>query len=299
MATVPMYIRRTSGGQAEQDEFPSSLINLKSIEMKRIKTIGLVIIAFMIISGCEEAKDPAGRRNAAVVPVISDINPGIFDSKDLQNSYVEFVIDLVPGTQVDKVVVVGSYQDNLERIEMTNVTTFPSTVRIQSADAAQKLGIALDDIQNGDVFLFELLAVADGMTTRSNAILRVSVACAFDGALATGSYHSVCPEWPSEGNITITADPEDPYTLYVVGLAAIEGLDEDQGPLVMHIDPATFAVTADPAVIASDYFGYGPISYVGDGVYSSCDGSYTMYFDIAVGGYGSQGIFRFDFTRNP
>ena len=27
----------------------------------------------MMISGCEEAKDPAGRRNVAVVPVISDI----------------------------------------------------------------------------------------------------------------------------------------------------------------------------------------------------------------------------------
>lgn len=267
--------------------------------MKRIKTIGLVIIVVMMFSGCEEAKDPAGRRNAAVVPVISDINPGIFDSKDLQNSYVEFVVDLVPGTQLDKVVVAGSYQDNLERVEITNVTTFPSTIRILSSDAAQKLGIALDDISNGDVFLFELLAVDDGMTTRSNAVLRVSVACAFEGALATGSYHSVSIDWISEGNITITSDPADPYTVFVVGLAAIEGLDEDQGPLIMHIDPATFSVTADQAVIASDYFGYGSISYVGDGVYSSCDGSYAMYFDISVGDYGSQGLFRFDFTRNP
>lgn len=276
-----------------------SLINLKSIEMKRIKTIGLVIIVIMMFSGCEEAKDPAGRRNAAVVPVISDINPGIFDSKDLENSYVEFVVDLVPGTQVDQVVVEGSYQDNLERVEITSVTTFPSTVRILSSDAAQKLGIALDDISNGDVFLFELLAVDDGMSTRSNAILRVSVACAFEGPLATGSYHSLSSDWISEGNITITSDPEDPYTVFVVGLAAIEGLDEDQGPLIMHIDPATFSVTADQAVIASDYFGYGSMSFVGDGTYNSCDGSYTMYFDISIGDYGSQGIFLFEFTRNP
>ena len=38
-------------------------------------------------------------------------------------------------------------------------------------------------------------------------------------------------------------------------LKQLKELDEDQGPLVMHIDPATFAVIADKTVLASDAFG--------------------------------------------
>ena len=67
----------------------------------------------------------------------------------------------------------------------------------------------------------------------------------------------------------------------------------------MHINPATFAVTADNTVLASDFFGYGAISYSGQGVYNSCDGSYTMNFNISIGAYGSQGLFKFNITRNP
>lgn len=137
------------------------------------------------------------------------------------------------------------------------------------------------------------------MTTRSNAVLSVPVACAYNVELAAGSYHTVSSDWNSEGNITITANPEDPYTVYVAGLEEIEGLDEDQGPLVMHISPATFEVTADKTIIASDAWGFGSISYSGNGVYNSCDGSYTMYFNITLSALGSQGTFKFDFTRNP
>jgi hypothetical protein len=267
--------------------------------MKRIKTLGLIITLIIIFFSCEdEIYNPVGQRNMAVIPVISDIDPGIFDSKDLKNSYVEFVINLSAGTDADKVTVVGSYEDNFERIPITEVTSFPETVRIQSSDVAKKLGIALDDIKNGDVFTFELLTSANSLTTRSNAVLSVPVACAYDAALSTGSYHSISADWNSEGDITISVDPHDPFTVYVAGLEAIEGLDEDQGPLVMHINPATYEVIADETVIASDAWGYGSISYSGNGVYSSCDGSYTMYFDISLSALGSQGTFMFEFTRN-
>jgi hypothetical protein len=267
--------------------------------MKNLKSIWLVFALLLLISGCEKAKDPAGRRNVAVIPAISDIYPGIFDSKDLSNSYIQFVISLTPGTKADKVTIEGSYKDNLERVEITSTTTFPATVRISSADAAAKLGLSLDQIANGDMFIFELLTTSAGVTTRSNSILNVSVACAFDEALTAGSYHSVSSDWGSEGNITITSDPDDPYTVYVSGLQSIEGLNEDHGPLPMHINPSTFTVTADETMIASDYFGYGASTFSGTGLYNSCDGSYVMNFDISIGTYGSQGIFRYNFARNP
>jgi len=253
----------------------------------------------MMIFSCEEVKDPAGLRGEAVIPVISDINPGIFDSKDLENSYVQFIINVPAGTHMDKVTIIGSYKDNFERIKMAEATSFPATVRISSAEVAQKLGIALTDIRNGEVFTFELLSDANGLTTRSNSVLSVPVACAYNVALAVGSYHSVSADWNSEGNITITVDPVDPYKIYVAGLEEIDGLVEDQGPLVMHINPATYEVTADETVLASDAWGYGSISYSGSGVYSSCDGLYTMYFNITLSALGSQGTYKFDFTRNP
>jgi hypothetical protein len=266
--------------------------------MKSIRALGLIITLIIMVFSCEEDKDPAGQRNAAVIPVISNINPGIFDSKDLLNSYVEFNVDVPAGTQVDKVVILGSYKDNSERIEITEVTSFPATVRITSAATAEKLGIALNDISNGEVFTFELLTVANGLTTRSNAVLNVSVACAFVNSLAIGSYHTVSLDWGSEGDITLTADPNDPYTIYVAGIEEIEGLVEDKGPLVMHIDPATYEVIADKSVIASDAFGYTDITYEGSGVYNSCNGSFTMNFDISVV-EGNFGRFLFNFTRNP
>jgi hypothetical protein len=267
--------------------------------MKKIKTLGLIITLIMIYIGCEELPDPAGLRGVAVVPGISELNPGIFDSKDLENSYIEFLASIPAGTKVDKIVIQGSYKDNLERVTLTELKTYPATVRIKSAEAAQKLGIDLPDISNGDIFLFELVTTANGTTTRSSAVLAIPVACAYDKNLAEGSYHSVAPDWPSEGDITLTADPVDQYKIYVSGLAEIEGLDEDHGPLVMHINPITYAVVADETLIASDYFGYGSMTLFGTGVYSSCDGSYNMNLDISIGSYGNQGTFGFTLTRNP
>lgn len=266
--------------------------------MKNIKTLGLIITLIMISISCEKLPDPAGLRGVAVVPAISDINPGIFDSKDLENSFVEFTITVPEGTQPEKITVQGSYQNNSERVTITEVTSFPATVKVFSSDVAEKLGVGLNEIENGDVFSLELLTLANGIATYSPAVLLVAVGCAYDVNLAEGIYHSVSPDWNSEGNITLTADPDDPYKIYVSGIEEIEGLVEDQGPLVMYINPATYSVTVPEKVISSDAWGYGSISYTGYGLYSSCDGSYTMYFDISFSKYGNQGTFGFTFTRN-
>ena len=67
---------------------------------------------------------------------------------------------------------------------------------------------------------------------------------------------------------------------YVSGLETIEGVNEDKGPLVMHINPLTYVVTADKTVLASSAFGYHNLSYAGTGTYDTCTGTYTMIFDI-------------------
>jgi hypothetical protein len=265
--------------------------------MRKIKILGSIITLFMIFISCEKTEDLAGLRGKAVIPVISDINPAIFDSKDLEHSYVEFKVDVPAGSHPDKIVIQGSFQANHERIDLAEVTTFPATVRILSSDVAKKLGISLADISNGAVFTLELITTANGTTTRSGAVLFIPVACAYNVSLATGSYHAVS-DWPSENNVSITSDANDPYTLYVTGLATIDDIVEDLGPFVMHINPINYEVITETKLLASDYFGYGGVTYSGNGTYSSCDGSFTLNIDISIGNYGSQGIYQFNITRN-
>ncbi len=265
--------------------------------MKKNNSLILIFTLILIVFGCEEIKDPAGQRDVAPIPIISNINPAIFDSKDLENSYIEFEVNLAAGIQVEKAVIEGSFNGNLQRTEIGEISTFPSTIRIYSSVAAGKIGIVLDDIHNGEVFTFELVTTYNGLTTRSSAAINVPVACAYDVNLATGSYHSVSADWASEGDITITADPADQYTLYVTGLEEMEGLVEDVGPLVMHINPIDYSVIADKSVLASDAWGFHNIAYSGNGTYSSCDGSFIMYFEITTD-EANFGTNAFTFTRN-
>ncbi|MFZ0281831.1 MAG: hypothetical protein WAL29_09290, partial [Bacteroidales bacterium] len=253
--------------------------------MKSIKITGLIVLLTALTFNCEEeVKDPAGRRGAAAVPVISDIGPGVFASEDLVNSYVEFVVSPGDGVVAEKAIIEGSYNNNGARVELTEVTSFPATIHIVSGETIQALGLTPAEVDNGDVFNLEILLTAGGTATRSNAVLNVRVACGFVDTKAIGSYHSLSgpDDWVSEGNITITANQDDPYTIYVAGLEALEGVNEDGGPLVMHIDPGTFEVTADYTVLASEAFGFHNLAYAGSGIYDSCDGSYQMDFDISV-----------------
>jgi hypothetical protein len=264
--------------------------------MKNILVIGLVFLGAIFNSGCDEKEDPAGLRGVGIVPAITDVNPAIFDSKNLENSYVEFNVELTEGDVAEKAVIVASYKGDGARVEVAEITSFPAVVRILSSDVAEKLEIPLSSIKNGDVFTFELLFTSNGKVTTSNSVLNVSVACAFDPAQAVGTYHVISEDWETEGQLTLTADPENPYRIFVEGLATIDGLDEDQGPLVMDIDPLSFKVVAPKAVLASDYFGYTNGAFAGSGTFGSCDGKFTMNFAISVN-EGAFGTYLYVMTR--
>jgi hypothetical protein len=268
---------------------------------KNIKVIGLVITLIMILFSCEELPDPAGLRSVAVVPGITGLDPGVFDVNDLENSYVQFTVTIPEGSSVNKATLIGSLNNNHADIPIVELTSFPAVVTVSSSEAAQKLGIALADLQRGDVFDFELLITSGSRTTRSTPLV-IPVACTYSVSMATGSYHSVSPAypagWETEGDITLTADDNDPYTIYVTGLEELDGNVEDLGPLVMHVNPITYVVTVPKKALASDVWGdYHNIAYEGSGTFSSCDGTYTMNFTITID-EGSFGAFPFTFTRN-
>jgi hypothetical protein len=262
--------------------------------MKKLYTLGSVVMLIMIFFGCEEVKDPAGQRNIGIVPLISDVS-GIFINGDPASS-VQFKVDLSAGMTVEKGEIEVSRQGNFERVKIKELSSFPSTVTFALGEIADKLG----NISRGDVISLEVLTSNNGITTRSNAALALIVYCEYTPALAVGSYHSVSPpsDWSTEGDIVITADPNDPYTVNVKGLETIDGNIEDKGKLVMHIDPANFQVTADKTVLASEsYWGDTNIAYEGTGTFNSCSGTYSMSFDISSD-QGDYGAFLFTFTRN-
>src|SRR4030043_383004 len=120
--------------------------------MKKIKISGLIVTLIMIFISCEELPDPAGERGVAVVPAISGLNPAVYDINDLENSYVKFTVSIPEGTSVTKATLIGSFNNNHSDVTITELTSFPADVTITSADAAQKLGMNLTNIQRGDVF---------------------------------------------------------------------------------------------------------------------------------------------------
>ncbi|MDY0078560.1 MAG: hypothetical protein RBR87_14930, partial [Bacteroidales bacterium] len=94
----------------------------------------------------------------------------------------------------------------------------------------------------------------------------------------------------------ITIDPTDEYIVYVAGLAALDGLDEDKGPLKMVVNPLNFEVKAIRTVLATAAFGYDNIAYEGFGILNTCDGTYNMNFTITVD-QGSFGQYSFSLIK--
>ncbi len=264
--------------------------------MKKILFYLLVFVGISFVSGCDDNDDPAGVRGVGIVPGITDVNPAIFNSKDLENAFVEFKLSLEEGVSADEATIVGSYNGDGARKEITKVTSFPSTVKITTTEAASILGVSLDALENDDLFTFEVLVRSGDRVNTSNSVLNVRVACPFDATLTIGTYAVVSDDWGTSGELTLTADPQDPYTIYVVGLATIDGLNEDKGPLVMKINPLSYEVVAPKAVLATDYFGYDNGAFEGKGTFNSCDGSYNMDFSITVD-QGSFGTFKYVMTR--
>lgn len=269
--------------------------------MKKIKIFGLITALVFIFSSCEtEVEDPAGLRGIGVIPEIANLDPAVFDSNDLENTFIQFTVD-VSDPKVDEVVVVASFKGDKRRTEMTRLTSFPATVKIMLSEVASKFGIQLSSIQAADVVNFELITVQGGTSYFSSAAFNAAVVCGYDPAMVTGSYHAVSEGWGLDGNVTITVDPDNEYIVYVSGLAAIEGLNEDQGPLKMIINDKDFSVIAEKTVLASDvapwglpYTGY---NYQGFGELNTCDGTYKMTFTIGVD-QGSWGAYDFVLTKN-
>lgn len=269
--------------------------------MKIINIFSLIAAIVMVFSSCEtEVIDPAGQRGVASVPGIQNLNPATYDVNNLETTFVKF--DLVlDDPSVEQASVVVSYKGDKKRAEVATVTSFPTTLTLPLTDVASALGLQLSSIEAADVFNFEVKTTQGGQSYFSSAAFNVAVVCGYEVENVTGGYRALSDGWGLDGGVTITADPDNEFILYVTGLAAVEGLDEDQGPLKLVVDPLDYSVTAERTVLASSTAPWGVaytgLAYEGSGGLNTCDGSMEMLFTITVD-QGSFGSFAFSFTKN-
>jgi hypothetical protein len=291
----------------------------------KIKILLLVAFGILFFTTCKKDPDlPMPALQMSVIPKVTkdatkDQNISFLDIPGFNGTVIVDLYYKDKPKSMNLMVIMNDDQENVAMVK-SDITSFPTKVDFSIGNMVDLLpGLdSINQIVLGDFFRFYAdVTLLDGTVIKGFDTLYASydpavanlpgsslnvvydVACELDMALAVGSYYSYSPpsDWNSAGNIQITQDPGDQYTVLVAGLETIEGLDEDKGPLVMHIDPVTFAVTADKTVLASDAFGYHNIAYEGTGSFNTCTGTYQMKFSISVD-EGNFGDFVFTFTRN-
>lgn len=294
---------------------------------KNFKILMILSLGLLTFLGCEQDPDmnmPEMRK--AVIPKIAkDITQSqtIF-LNDLPNFAASVKVDLYwPNDKPKSMDLLLTMNDNPSRTVLINqnITSWPQTFNFTVNDLYNLVPEIDDetDLGPGDFFRFyanltlEDGSVVNGLDTlyapygsaianlpnsSTSAIYKV-IACGYEPALASGSFNAVSESWAVDGDIEITVDPEDNTTVYVTGLETIDGNVEDLGPLVMHIDPATFEVTVDKTVLVSTV-SWGPytnLAYEGSGSFDPCTGTYEMNFLISVR-EGTFGTFSFTITKN-
>ncbi len=247
----------------------------------------------LALTACEEDVIDMNR-GEGVVPSITNLDPAVFFPADMETTYISFDLD-VEGYTGDLVVLVSQDGDK-SRNPVKTISNYPANVNITLVEVAEAMGKNLNEIVPGSTFNFEVQTNIGGKTYRSPASFNAPLACEYDPSNVSGDYRAVSSGWGVDGPVTIEVDPDDPFTLYISGLAEITGLNEDLGPLPLVVNPGNFQVTAPRTPIATVAWIYDNFSFQGSGVLDTCTGVYTMTFTITVdqGSFGSYG-----FTFSP
>jgi len=262
------------------------------IIMKNItRLLTLIIIFGFTLSGCEsELADPAGERNLiGATPVIENLDPSIFLAADKENTYVAFDVTSGDVDQTMDAILEVSYDGGYERAQLSEFTIPATGLEVALTDVADALGITTDDMDGGAYVNIEVLTKSGDKYYRSSAAVNPLIACDYVSADYVGTANASSSGWGVDGEVSITVDPTDEYTLLVAGMEEIDGLNEDQGPLPLIIDPASYAITIPKTVLASDAWGYTNIAYEGSGTLNTCsqDIQFTVEITVDQGSFGS------------
>jgi hypothetical protein len=303
--------------------------------MKTIYYIIILLVGGIILNGCETDENgpmPDSFEEAAVAYMVLDqTSSGLVNLNDLGAFNFVGTIDVLYDPSFDKLTLMVAYNGDYANpgVLIDNITSIPYDFSVSINDVVNAVSQlnSTDDIEISDYFTFyvnvikngkeypvyvmvggkAIRTIGSGLITSvqefedANALtdVRIDVPCGYSVEEVTGNYNAVSGPWGVNGPITITADPEDPFVVYVAGLETIDGLEEDKGPLKMIIDPNSYNVVAEKTVLASLVTWGAPyhnIAYEGSGRLNTCDGTYEMTFSITVD-EGSFGSFPFTLTK--
>ena len=270
--------------------------------MKNIKRfLLLIIILGLNLTGCEtKFGDPSGERDLIpATPLIENKNPSIFLEADKANTFVAFDVTLgdVEGS-VDGMIEV-SYDGGLQRAQLQEFTIPATGIEVALTDVATALGMSVDDMVGGAYVDIEVLAKSgDEYYRSSTGAFSPLIACNYIPEDYIGTPNAQSSGWSVNGPVSVTVDPADPtgYTLLVAGLEEIDGLVEDQGPLPLIVDPASYNITVPRTVLASVvswHPGNTDIWYEGTGSLNTCTHEMVLDFTIGATPYGVYGKYRF------
>jgi hypothetical protein len=259
------------------------------MKIRIYKILGLITVLLLALPSCEEDGIDMNR-GEGFVPAVKNLDPAVFS--EAEGTYIRF--DLEAPDYTGEMVVLASINGDKSRTPVKTISSFPAQVTVTLAEVAQAKGVSVGSFVVGSIFNFEVQTTSGGKNYRSPASFNAPLACAYLRENVSGAYTASSAGWGVNGPITIVADDADPFTLYVTGLIGLDGMEEDQGPLVMKVNPGNFQVSAPRAVLGSDFFGYSNVAYAGSGVLDTCTGVYTMNFTITVD-QGSFGSYAFTF----
>jgi hypothetical protein len=273
--------------------------------MKKIKYLfsSLILLSLLVsVISCENTNENLVKeRGVAVVPGISNLEPAFYTT-DFENTFIEFDVDLPEGETVDEAELYATFNGKTALIQP--ITSFPITITLKLQDVMTKLGLTENDVDvvDNNLFDFNIRTTSGGITTTSKAgAMRIFVTCEFAPAMAVGSYNFVTNDWDAEGDVTFTADPNDPYKIFVTGIYAAEGGEPNDLAMELNISPTSFEVSGPKSRLGdkapwgsyTNYY-YQPTS----GLFKSCTGTFEMKIAITVDQGSFGGPWTFVFTRN-
>ena len=295
--------------------------------MKKLKII-ISIFTIVTLLACETNDGQWGSdlRVGAVANIVNLGDPSISYGALLTGGDFDlgFTLDIALGA-VSSADVIGYYTkaDGTKYGPATlsaGISTFPSEIRLNKTSVVSAFSelTSPDDFALGDILTISAkLYLADGTTidmldsegerdfgsdihTSSffEPIIAYGVVCDFDPELTVGTYDVVSDDWGVYGDVTVEADPSDPYKLFIIGMADLEGLVSNGNSIELSIDPGNFAITGPESIIAADLAPWG-LPYVeysytpADGLYNSCTGAMDISFavNVSIGGWGPQAFF--------
>jgi hypothetical protein len=230
---------------------------------------------------------------------MSEVLPAYF-SENIEASYVQFDLSLSSGDQVDKVQleairIRGGKEDKKGIVK--DVTLPVSGLKVTATEVLAALNIPHSDFFAGDLFNLYVLTTKGGQTTRSIAAVGIPVVCFFEPSMLVGDYYYVSASWEEEGDVVLEADPNDPYKIYISGMAETQGAASNGNKILLEFNANNFSITGPNSIISDSFagytnYGYRPVS----GKFDSCSNTYTITFAITVA-QGSFGNFAFVFEK--